>query len=1036
MEDCIHVRFRDQALKYGERVGLVCGDVHVTYEEIERRSLELSHRLLAHGLGIEGRVAIMLPRSPELVSSILATLEAGGAYIPIDPQLPQKRIEYLLADSRPSLIVTSRELQSRLGVPAATVILVDSPEPHVQHGAIAIESAAPDSVVADNLAYLLYTSGTTGAPKGVLVTHGSVTRLFDAFQHLHPIGTAEIWSQLHSPSFDFSVWEMWGALLHGGRLVLVAEGIGRDPAELLKVIGNEQVSFLNLTPSVFYQLTAAARREPPCNSNVRTVVFGGERLNFSALGGLERLAGTQPITAINMYGITETTVHVTFRLLSRDDAQENSRSLIGQPLPGMKVELLAANGAKVRSGQPGEMLVGGAGVSRGYWDRPEETAAKFIPDAWGVQGARAYKSGDLGRLHPDGDLEYLGRADDQVKIHGHRIELGEIGSRLAAHDRIQDVAVCVHGQDSRKQIVAYFVSPDATLTAEELRTFAAEFLPSYMIPHVFFRMESIPLNENGKVDKRCLPLPRGRPQTGVEHAAPTSPTEQALVEIWEQVLEISGIGIHDNFFILGGDSIKSIQVVSLAHERGLNLSVAAVFNHGTVSRLAEYLEDARRRDRIAALAAPEPFALLPQHLIQHLPSGLVDAFPASLMLQSLIFQSGFNDHYEVYVTSIRIRGRFCAARLEDAIRRQTELNEYLRMSFFFPEDGPPVQLIHATAPSLLRIEDWRHVDLAGSERELRRWLDSEKRSPFDWTRAPHVRFTAHLLPNDIFQLTVADASLDGWAVATLITELLKDYARLLTGSRVTLSPVATRYAEFAALEQAILASEDTTQFWREQIRPGLSQVIPRSAPGGAHAGNRSRLRVELGPELTNRLRSVARDLQVPIRSVLLASHVRALQGTSAGESVVTGLELNGRPEGRDGDRIIGSFNNIVPFKVTPVGLTWRELVARVFEHEKRIMPHRRYPYAQLQRINSRKPLFDTVFVYTDFYLYDALAHLEELEIVAMDASDHTYFPLTVHFNMESSKSVIHLAADYDSGGFPEACVATLLHDHVKHLEIM
>jgi amino acid adenylation domain-containing protein len=1035
MSACIHHRFREQARKYPDRAALVYCDTHWTYEALARRSHKLAVRLRDRGIAAEGRAALLLPRSPDLVISILAVLEAGGVYVPIDPSVPQKRLEYLLADSAPHLILTLNELAWRLGDESTRTILLD--DSRNEELDLRVESSLPDTLVADNLAYLLYTSGTTGAPKGVLVSHGNVTRLFDAFQQCHPIEDDDIWSLIHSSSFDFSVWEMWGALLHGGCLVLMPEATVREPAELSSLLLDRQVSFLNMTPSVFYQLTAVlAKRGRAEHSNIRTVVFGGEKLNFSTLKELSVLAGKRSIAAINMYGITETTVHVTFRLLDSEDARVTGSSLIGRALPDLRIELLGSGFSKAAVGQAGEILVSGAGLSRGYWSRPAETAARFIPNPWGGYGARAYRSGDIGRMHPDGDLEYLGRADDQVKVHGHRIELNEIASRLLEHGSMEDVSVCVHGDDAHRQIVAYYVSSDAEVRTDELRAFAAEFLPVYMVPHVFIRMDRIPLTENGKVDKsRLAQAFRDRSQTEVPHAGPENETERMLIGIWEKTLGVSGIGIDDNFFTLGGDSIKSIQIVSAAEELGLNLSVAAVFKHGTIRALAEFLGETAPPHPAHQIGAPEPFSLLRPGAIKALPDGLEDAFPASLMQQSLIFQSGFNDEYEIYVTSLRVCGRFSAELFEEAIHRQTEVNEYLRMSFLFPEDGEPIQLVHRSAGPSLAIEDWRHVT-TDSERRLEEWLLAEKNTVFDWCRAPLVRFHVHLLADDVYQLTVSDASLDGWAVATLITELLTDYAHLLSNVRVPLSPPATRYAEFAALEKAVLADNAAQEFWRGQIGDGLGHGIPRIANRHSKTGGRQRSNVLLGSDLTRRLRAFSRELEVPLRSVLLAGHVSALAQVSGRESVVTGLELSGRPEGKDGDRIIGSFNNIVPFKFGGRQRTGRELVLQVFEQERKIMPYRRYPYAQLRRANSKRPLFDTVFVYTDFYIYDSLKNLKDLEILSLDASDHTYFPLTIHFNMNGGKSAINLMADYSTDDFSPEQVGSILDWHIRTLESM
>ncbi|HEX4915980.1 MAG TPA: amino acid adenylation domain-containing protein, partial [Vicinamibacterales bacterium] len=435
----IVARFEAAAARTPQAIAAVCGDIRLSYGELNARANQLARALAQAGVAGESKVALYLERSVDTVVAILATLKAGGAYVPLELSYPADRLDFMLSDSSPVVVLTESALRSQLPPVNAAVLCLDSDWPDI---AVQSRDDLAVSIAPEQLAYVIYTSGSTGRPKGVLVTHDNVCRLLDATTAWFHFDATDVWTLFHSFAFDFSVWELWGPLLTGGRVVVVPYMISRSPDAFLELLARERVTVLNQTPSAFRQLAQADHAAGTPALSLRTVIFGGEALDFQGLAGwFERRGDVMP-RLINMYGITETTVHVTYRPVTLSDVSGLSGSLIGVPIPDLQVRILDPRGEPVPIGVPGEICVGGRGVARGYLNRPELTAQRFVPDPFAAEpGARLYRSGDLARRLANGDVQYLGRMDDQVKIRGFRIELGEIQQVLAEHPAVQDAVV-------------------------------------------------------------------------------------------------------------------------------------------------------------------------------------------------------------------------------------------------------------------------------------------------------------------------------------------------------------------------------------------------------------------------------------------------------------------------------------------------------------------------------------------------------------------------------------------------------------------
>jgi len=585
---CIHRIFEAQTEKTPERVALVLDEHRMTYRELNARANQFGHALRKHGVGPGVLVGIFVDRTLELLVGLLGILKAGGAYVPIDPEYPAERCAFMVKDSQARVIVTQRSLASSVPSSEATVVVLDD------HSDISGEPTTNlvGGATLDDLAYVIYTSGSTGTPKGTLISHHNVVRLFTATQHWFNFTQDDVWTLFHSCAFDFSVWEMWGALFHGGKLVIVPYGVSRTPQAFHELLLSEKVTVLNQTPSAFRQLVQADEAvNPPAPSSLRYIVFGGEALDFGSLRGWFERHGDRSPQLVNMYGITETTVHVTYRPIAASDVAGSSN--IGVPIPDLAVHLLDENRAPVPAGTPGEIYVGGAGVGRGYLNRPELSAQKFIADPFAASAdQRLYRSGDLARRLPNGELEYLGRIDQQVKIRGFRIELGEISAAINAHPGVRESAVIVSESAAHgKTLAAYVVArADASPAIDALRKALRARLPEYMVPSTFTFLERLPITVNGKLDVKALPAAVRPVVVPPAAIGPDATLDQQIAALWSEVLMIGPVGLDDNFFDVGGNSVHLATIhARLQTLLGRRFPMTDLFSHSTVRSLAAHL---------------------------------------------------------------------------------------------------------------------------------------------------------------------------------------------------------------------------------------------------------------------------------------------------------------------------------------------------------------------------------------------------------------------------------------------------------------
>ncbi|MBU9379770.1 amino acid adenylation domain-containing protein [Burkholderia gladioli] len=1029
-DEPLHRLFEARAAQTPDAVALEFEGQRLSYGELNAWANRVAHRLVGLGVKPDDRVAICVERGPGMIAGLLGVLKAGAGYVPLDPAYPAERLAYTLGDSAPLAVLVQAGTREVLGGLTVPVIDIDAPG----ESDASSDNPVVEGLNARSLAYVIYTSGSTGQPKGVMIEHRNVTRLFAATQAWYGFGPQDTWALFHSFAFDFSVWEIWGALLHGGRLVIVPKLTSRSPQACYALLCDTGVTVLNQTPSAFRQLIAA-QAESDREHELRHVVFGGEALEVGMLRPWYEDARNRDCQLVNMYGITETTVHVTYWPLSAEGG--GTPAGIGRPIPDLSVHVLDANLNPVPIGVAGELCVGGAGVARGYLNQPELTARRFIRNPFSEDGeARLYRSGDLARFLPDGTLEYLGRIDTQVKIRGFRIELGEIEAALSALPGVRETLVMAREDEpGEKRLVAYFVVDDTEAASDTatLRAGLSRTLPDFMLPAAFVALERFPLTANGKIDRKALPRP-AQTVDAQQYVAPRTSIEERLAAIWAQVLHLDRVGIHDNFFAVGGDSIRAVSVLSKAKAQGLEFALVDLFTRQSIANLAQALT----LDEVSV--AQEAAALSLSAADQaRLPAGIEDAYPLTYLQRGMVYhnQQASEDasiYHDVFSYRFGVPA-WDEAKLRLALDAMTRRHPVLRTSFDFDRFDEPMQLVHAEGRVPLTVIDLSGLGEAEQERVIAEFVEAERKTRVALEVAPLLRVFIHVRGADEIQYTLSfhHAILDGWSVASLNTELFAAYLALLDGdaSELELAPLARTPRSAVESERGALASEAHREFWRRYLSGYTFSELPPAEPAEPGAPS-APLSASVDEGVRDRLRAVANGLGVPMRSVLLAAHLRVLSMLSGKLDVTTGLVSNVRQEQDDGEKVLGLFLNTLPLRQELKPSSWTELIRQTFGTELEVIRHRHYPYFQIQLDNDRTALYEVAFNYVNFHVYESLAGHAGFEARGGHGFEATNFPFGVSFGDMSSGLSIDLKLD--ASRFSPAQGARILAYYVAALE--
>ncbi|MDR0192479.1 amino acid adenylation domain-containing protein [Pseudomonas yamanorum] len=965
----IHQQVEAHAASHPEAIALRFEHQHLSYRELNERANQVAHGLLKHGIRPDDRVAICVERGLEMIIGLLGILKSGAGYVPIDPAYPLDRIAYTLQDSAPLAVLVQGNTRHLVG--DVTSIDLNS----LQHEPIVNPNVA---ISPSSLAYVIYTSGSTGLPKGVMIEHRNVARLFSATEHWFKFNANDTWALFHSFAFDFSVWEIWGALMHGGQLLVVPQLVSRSPDECYALLCEAGVSILNQTPSAFRQLIAAQGRSQQLHS-LRQVIFGGEALEPGILKPWYARVTNSGTRLVNMYGITETTVHVTYRALEAADAQLVGVSPIGVRIPDLQLYVLDARREPVPSGVVGELYVGGAGVARGYLNRDELTAERFLADP--VTGLRLYKTGDLGRLLADGSVEYLGRNDDQVKIRGFRIELGEIEARLAGCDGVREaVVIAREDEPGDKRLVAYVIAqPDHVPVAAELRDHLLLSLAEYMVPSAFVLLDSFPLTTNGKLDRKALPAPDADALARRGYEAPQGAVETAIASLWQDLLKIDRVGRQDNFFELGGHSLLAVKLIERMRQLELSADVRVLFGQPTLAALAaavggqhevqvpaNLIREATRHITPDMLPLVDLDQQAIDHIVASMPGGIgnvQDIYGLAPLQAGILYHHLATTEGDPYVLQVQFSfsGHEPVEAFIRALQSVIERNDILRTGIMWEGLDEPVQVVLRQALLVVeQVDVDPHNDVLA---QLQARFDP-RHYRLDLSRASLMRFAyAEDQGRHVGILLLHHILLDHTALQVLVEEMSASLA-----GETGLLPDAVQYRNYVAQARLGVSAAQHEVFFSEM----LGDIDEPTLAFGLHDVNRDgsgvrEAHLPVDPALSLGLREQARQLGVSAASLVHLAWAQVLGQVSGQDEVVFGTVLLGRMQGGEGaDRALGMFINTLPLRVSVGAVSVQGGVRATHARLAQLLGHEHASLSLAQRcsgVSGALPLFSTLLNY-------------------------------------------------------------------------
>ncbi|MBN6039752.1 non-ribosomal peptide synthetase [Amycolatopsis sp. 195334CR] len=984
-------RFDQQVARTPDAVAVRTDDGETTFAGLNARVNGIAAQLREAGTSRGEIVGILLDRGVDLLASMLATWRVGAAYLAIGPELPPLRWGQLLTDSSAKVLITGEDVSEVFG---GRVLVPDHSD--------SVEGEWPGVFDLDALAYVVYTSGSTGRPKGVAVTHRGLINHLDWVVDSYigdRTGGAPLFSTVAG---DVVVPTLFAPLLAGQPVHMFPQDL--DLADLgARLAAAKPFAFVKLTPGhlelLSHQLTPAE-----INGLAGSVVTGGDVLLDHVAKQWNSWLGDGRL--VNEYGPTEITVGNSTYLPGEDSRREVVP--IGSPIPHTSMYVLDEALRPAAVGVIGEVCVGGSGVALGYLDQPGQTADKFVPDPFGAPGSRLYRTGDLGRVMADGNLEFVGRADGQVKVRGYRVELGEIEGVLTGHAEVEECRVVLRGEGDQRDLVAYVVGAADT---ERLGTWLAGTLPEYMVPKLV-PLDRIPLTANGKLDVSALPE-WAAPE--VDFVPPRTPVEERIAEVWAEALRVERVGVHDGFFDVGGDSIRAVALVGALRHAGYDLSVADVFSYGTVAKLAKLIEG---REQVSESGSVAPFSLISEADRALVPDRVEDAYPLSRNQTGMIFEMLADEQNPYHCTTtffIKDPAPFSLAAMTQSARLLSQRHEVLRTSLHLSGYSVPMQLVHDDAQMAVGMRDLRGMAPDEVDQVLKEHVAHERANLFDMTVPGLMRFFAFPTDENGYWLSITECHpvQEGWGYHSMVMELLTCYGSLRRGEEpVPYHRPEVRFADFIAEELAAIESPEHSGYWRDLITGHTPFALPdewgdRAAPGAKHQAMAD------WRDLKPRLREAAAAAGVSMKCVMVAAFTKVLAQLTDEESFHFGLITDARPERLGADTVYGMYLNTLPFGARRPAGTWRDLLRATFEREVGLWPHRHFPYPEIVRMaDKRQRLIDVMFNYHDFNQVDTDLVAERK---GLDDSP-TDFGLTVSTRVD----LVLVTADYRKLGPAQA----------------
>ncbi|MEC3980480.1 non-ribosomal peptide synthetase [Amycolatopsis sp. H20-H5] len=993
--------FEAQARRTPDAVATEFDGTALTYRELDLLTNQIARSILARRDGdATPFVGVYMERSLEMVVALVSIVKAGCAYVPIDPEYPADRIEYMIADANPSLILTQERHRALLAGGTAEIVALSITDTRTED-----DSPVERTVTRDSPVYMIYTSGSTGRPKGVVNRHVSLFNRLYWMQSEYGLTGEDRVLQKTPFSFDVSVWEFFWPLMFGARIVVAKPGGHRDTDYLKRLIRDRGVTTTHFIPSMLNVFLEEDDLDVYCGS-LRRVICSGEALTFAAVRNFGRALSCG---LHNLYGPTEAAIDVSYWPCTTD--YPGSIVPIGKPIANVRLYVLDKHRRLAPIGVPGELCIGGVALAIGYHHRDELTAKVFVDDPYGTEpGARLYRTGDLARFLPDGQLQYLGRIDNQVKLRGLRIEPDEIAATLLELPNVRDAAVVVRDFGPSRALVGYVVADG--FDQQEVKTALARRLPDFMVPQVVMALPALPTTANGKLDRTALPDPHESLAGPVEvFTPPATERERELVRVWSEVLGTEKVGVDANFFRHGGDSILSIRVAAKLRERGYSVQVHDIFAHPTIRLLAGVLERGTAAEPVVA-----PLALLTPADRAALPGGITDAWPLTMLQAGMIYHTMLHEDSSVYhdVFDYEVTGEVRPDLLRRAVADVAAGHPQLRSTFDLETFDRPLQLVHTDLAVPVEVVD---LPDTGQDEAVARLVAAERRRAFDLAEGPLVRIAAHVRSPGTMNLLVSfhHIVLDGWSVALVVEEIRSRYADLLAGRENEPGVEPISYGTYVELERHAVADPAQRAYWS-----GLLAEVPATllstkdvSVATARAAEPSTAGRIVPEELVEGVRRFAAGLGVPVKSAYLAAHLNVLGRLTGQRTVVTGLVSAGRPESTGGTELAGLFLNTLPFPVELRTESWAALTGRVLAAEQDSSPHRRFPLAEIQRLAGGTAAFDTVFNYTDFHVYTADPG-EPVRITGARYFEQTSFDAVVHVHRDHFADHQRVFVNYDA----------------------
>lgn len=1018
--------------KYPDKCAILDNGKNITFAEFQKMAEKVAAFVSEVSTSEDLIIGILCDRSVNFLAGVYGILLSGKAYLPLDTKAPNTRNETILKQSSTGIIIYEEKYEDKVPdiVKGYSISEVKSSEYEYKNV----------DVKPEDLAYIIFTSGSTGLPKGVCVNQRSAVNRIEWMNKSFPLKEDDVIMQKTVATFDVSVWELFWWAIVGEKVTLLPAGQEANPEVIIETIEKNSVTTMHFVPSMLNAFLDYVKSTNSINriKSLRRVFSSGEALSPNHVQKFYELFDSAKL--INLYGPTEATVDVSCHVTK----QGENPIPIGKPIDNIRLYIVDSKHNKRPIGMVGELCIAGVGVSNGYINDEVRTNERFVSMP-SLDEERVYLTGDLARIRQDNTIEYFGRNDRQVKVRGFRIELGEVESAFTKQSYVSDVVVITNvGTDNIVHLLTYVILNDKSVSKDQIMKDISALLPKYMVPDNITILDAIPLTANGKADRKALLKLNGN-RKNENKILPSTQEEKILAQIWQEVLGIDEVGVNDNFFELGGNSINFVSVLALANAKGLKFTFPQLFKNPTiVDLLNSSSEDDETQEEFKEI---DNFELISKEDKAKMPEYIEDAYPMAMLQSGLVYQStimeGDNNYHDI--VSYTIRGQINVDLFKKAVEKLVETQPIFRTSYDLDNFSEYLQLVHKKVEKLpLNVYDLRGLKTEEEKEEMyQQWFWKEQHRAFNWSTPGLVQLHIHILSDDSYKYSISqhNSALDGWSMNKVHTFLFETYFDLLNGKDSFENKLGSNNHNktFIYLEQKALKSDKVKKFWKDKLENVSDGKIPRRREADKSKGNEVIFHdIELPQGLSEKIINLANELKVPVKDILLASHVKFISLLTKNNDVFTGYEIGGRPELLGAEHALGVFLNTMPFRVVlDKNASWKELIQSVYNSEGEFLPYRRYPMAKVKEdMNNRGILFETVFNFTHFYSLKRLRDLPGFDMIDVRAAAITEFPLRVEYSRHFYNDQVELSLHYHTGKYDEEDIRDFGQVFIEILESM